>query len=82
MSKLLPYETIVKAHEGEGIYVRVLSTTFCPLQPRGKFSLSDEADKLKRYKSSRICDIRYISFACDMPLARYVPSARERTACA
>ena len=49
---------------------------------RGKFSLSDEADKLKRYKSSRICDIRYISFACDMPLARYVPSARERTACA
>jgi len=56
--------------------------SFCPLQPRGKFSLSDEADKLKRYKSSRICDIRYISFACDMPLARYVPSARERTACA
>ena len=56
--------------------------TFWSLDPRGKFSLSDEADKLKRYKSSRICDIRYISFACDMPLARYVPSARERTACA
>jgi len=25
--------------------------TFCRLDPRGKFSLSDETDKLKRYKS-------------------------------
>ena len=53
---------------------------FWSLEPRGKFSLSEEADKLKRYKSSRICDICLV--ASDMPAVRYVPSARERTACA
>ena len=37
--------------------VMVDKYTFCTLDPRGKFSLSREADKLKRYKSSRICDM-------------------------
>ena len=43
--------------------------TFWSPLPRGKFSLSDEADKLKRYNSSRICVICLV--ASDMPAARY-----------
>ena len=31
--------------------------TFWSPRPRGQFRLSDERDKRKRYKSSRICDI-------------------------